>query len=427
MRERVLIAVVTGLALFAAGFVVVTPSANAAPFPDFNVCPVIGQAYAGCNTVIVINSIGSPTIYDNLALNNHPYDGIEDSLVGVQNNSGQVINVLPLAGTNIFGFDGDGICAPGYPTALHSCSWDHPTGYEGPNTSFTVTDFHNGAVNFTGGLANQAQAYFSLEQIVTSTNLIIDQPIQASGLSGTTTVNVSGLVANFTDPGPGEVVSDYSASIDWGDATSSAGTVGGSAPNFTVSGTHTYASTGAKVLTVTITDIDNPANQATAQSNFSVVACAPGAACTATATVPGAQTTQVISATGGTVTLTLGPDPSFGCAGDTFLHAPLVSTLNTTGGTKPIPKLVTATIDKSKVGTNKASQYHLCYGGGVAFTDLNNHPVAAGGSGLLPWCINLTGPGKKLNLPPCQVSSTKLPNGNVIEIALLPANDPKFW
>jgi hypothetical protein len=61
-------------------------------------------------------------------------------------------------------------------------------------------------------------------------------------------------VATFTDADPGGTASDYTATIDWGDGTSSAGTVTGSGP-FTVSGDHTYAEEGPYTATVKIVDI----------------------------------------------------------------------------------------------------------------------------------------------------------------------------
>src|SRR5439155_103415 len=45
-------------------------------------------------------------------------------------------------------------------------------------------------------------------------------------------------VATFTDPGGAEALGEYSATIDWGDSTTSAGTITFSAGTFTVSGAH---------------------------------------------------------------------------------------------------------------------------------------------------------------------------------------------
>ena len=46
--------------------------------------------------------------------NEGPYEGSDDSLIGVQNNSSSTIDELPLSvpSSDLFGFDGDGICDP---------------------------------------------------------------------------------------------------------------------------------------------------------------------------------------------------------------------------------------------------------------------------------------------------------------------------
>ena len=61
----------------------------------------------------------------------------------------------------------------------------------------------------------------------------------------------------FTDAGyPGNSSSDFTASVNWGDGTTTAGTVsGGSGANFTVSGSHAYAGDeGSYIATVTLAD-----------------------------------------------------------------------------------------------------------------------------------------------------------------------------
>jgi uncharacterized repeat protein (TIGR01451 family) len=76
----------------------------------------------------------------------------------------------------------------------------------------------------------------------------------------------SGTVASFTDTNTGNLASDFSATIDWGDGHPSAGTVTGSAGSFTVTGTHTYAEEGFAVP-VTVTINDDGAGSASATAN----------------------------------------------------------------------------------------------------------------------------------------------------------------
>src|SRR6266545_1497584 len=100
-----------------------------------------------------------------------------------------------------------------------------------------------------------------------------ERPITATG----TTINAvegasfSGMVATFTDPDPNATASEYAATIDWGDGPPTAGTITGPTGGpFTVSGTHTYKEEGTYAVTVVITDVDTPTNNATAHSTAHV-------------------------------------------------------------------------------------------------------------------------------------------------------------
>jgi hypothetical protein len=140
------------------------PKAPAAAL--FHQCPAVGFD-TGCALLIVINPDGSATVKSDPGQG--AFDGIEDTLIGVQNNSSTTLASLPLIGTLApFGFDGDGLCSglPG-PTPT-GCPFG-PTGYEGPNTSFSniSPSLNDGTVNFTGGLGSGKSAYFSLEGVVT--------------------------------------------------------------------------------------------------------------------------------------------------------------------------------------------------------------------------------------------------------------------
>ncbi|HEV2012747.1 MAG TPA: hypothetical protein VGR77_02510 [Candidatus Dormibacteraeota bacterium] len=66
----------------------------------------------------------------------------------------------------------------------------------------------------------------------------------------------SPVVASFKDAAGSQAkAADYTATIKWGDGTSSSGTATQTAAGaFNVSGTHTYSSAGTKSLTITVTD-----------------------------------------------------------------------------------------------------------------------------------------------------------------------------
>jgi hypothetical protein len=116
---------------------------------------------------------------------------------------------------------------------------DHTYAEEGKFT-VTVTIHHDHAPDTT----------------VTATATVSDPPVQGSGhdFAGVEGHKLSGqTVATFTDPGGPEVVSDYTATIDWGDNSgTSTGTIVNNGGTFTVTGDHTYAEEGKFTVTVTL-------------------------------------------------------------------------------------------------------------------------------------------------------------------------------
>jgi hypothetical protein len=107
-----------------------------------------------------------------------PYDGVEDTLVGVLNNSSIAITSLTLTGSLIFELDGDGICTftfpgSGYCSASQIGGTD-PQDYYGPTSTFTITDLNSGVVHFTTPIAGGGgSTYFSLEEPPTANLQVI--------------------------------------------------------------------------------------------------------------------------------------------------------------------------------------------------------------------------------------------------------------
>jgi hypothetical protein len=140
---------------------------------------------------------------------------------------------------------GDGTTTPGAvtgpPGGPFVVSGSHAYADDG---TFTVTTTLNGPA------AGQS---FTATSTATSTERTISSTGGFSFSSGTLT---NATVATFTDPNTLAVAGDYTASINWGDTTSSAGTVSGGSGSFTVKGSHTYTAGGPHTITVTIHDAD---------------------------------------------------------------------------------------------------------------------------------------------------------------------------
>ncbi|HXT61341.1 MAG TPA: DUF4214 domain-containing protein, partial [Pirellulales bacterium] len=86
---------------------------------------------------------------------------------------------------------------------------------------------------------------------------VSDAPLLAAGNpilvnQGLSVANLT--VASFTDVGGADPTSDYTATIDWGDGSTSTGTVSASNVTFNVVGSHTYAAAGQFPVKVTIQD-----------------------------------------------------------------------------------------------------------------------------------------------------------------------------
>jgi hypothetical protein len=107
-----------------------------------NVCPAVGSD-ADCGIIINITSVsggvGTFTVTKGPSFG-IPYDGVEDTLVGVVNNSGGTVTSIHLTSkTDIFGFDGDGAGSPFF----------NP-GFKEGSQSYAGTISTNGSFNLGG-------------------------------------------------------------------------------------------------------------------------------------------------------------------------------------------------------------------------------------------------------------------------------------
>jgi hypothetical protein len=158
---------------------------------------------------------------------------------------------------------GDGTTTAGTITGSSgsfTVSGQHTYADEGSfTTTVTVTEIGPGGATGSG----------SGTATVADTDVLSGTPGTVSAQAAT---SFTGIVATFTDTNTTNVASDFAATIDWGDGTTSAGTVAGGGGTFNVSGTHTYAAAGTFTVTVTLADDAPGTATATAASTANVTA-----------------------------------------------------------------------------------------------------------------------------------------------------------
>jgi uncharacterized repeat protein (TIGR01451 family) len=110
-------------------------------------------------------------------------------------------------------------------------------------------------VNSAGVSFNSANITDENQSVFTT---VIDAPLTPTSgktISATKGKAFTGVLGSFTDADPNGEPADYSATIHWGDGTTSAGSIVPDGAGFDVVGTHTYAATGTNLaLTVSVKD-----------------------------------------------------------------------------------------------------------------------------------------------------------------------------
>jgi len=154
------------------------------------ICPntvPFGGVTTDCNALITLNGDGSISTSFNSTTT---YDGIEDALIGVLNNSGKPLSSLYLSepGSDIFGFDGDGIDT----YIAGAGNLFDTSGYGGNDAYFSGIDgaLDSGTVNFITPLSGDGgNTYFSLEDLINVDNA----PSISTGLPEPTSIALIGL------------------------------------------------------------------------------------------------------------------------------------------------------------------------------------------------------------------------------------------
>ena len=115
MKKMLVVAAVAAVA-----FLSTTSTASAASFAQ---CPGVGSNPTGCQFLVTINPDGSFTTAASTT-DTVPFDLVEDTLLGIQNNGPGPLLFLDLTSPiDIFGFDGDGACQPGTYNPQPACAW----------------------------------------------------------------------------------------------------------------------------------------------------------------------------------------------------------------------------------------------------------------------------------------------------------------
>jgi hypothetical protein len=134
---------------------------------------------------------------------------------------------------------------------------------------------------------------------IPATAYINDLALTASGVNATMLAGspTNAQTAQFTDPNPGALAGDFTANIDWGDNSTSAGTVTQtSSGHFSISGLHTYAYAGIYTATTSIADAGGATATATSTETVQQILLLPAVSNAAF----GGYTTSIYIQNGGT-------------------------------------------------------------------------------------------------------------------------------
>jgi hypothetical protein len=169
----------------------------------------------------------------------------------------------------------------------------------GPSGSFLVSGGHTYADEGKYSVSVQVSDVGGATGTATGSAAIGDAALSAQGTSITATqgITFSGVVATFTDANLNAPLSDFTATIAWGDGSSSNGSIQVD-PNggFDVIGSHAYSSAGTDAITIQISDVGG--SSATTNSTAQVSPAGPAnitASGTSLKVSPGQSFTAVVA------------------------------------------------------------------------------------------------------------------------------------
>ena len=146
----------------------------------------------------------------------------------------------------------------------------------GSNGSFSVVGGHTYADESFANASVTIVRTADNSQLVLSGTVPVDDTDNLAGHSAPTIVGnpnqmlTNVTVATFTDSNTANVAGDFTTSIDWGDGTTTTGTLSGSAGTFTVTGSHAYTTAGDFTITTFMNDDFPDASSAVATTTAAV-------------------------------------------------------------------------------------------------------------------------------------------------------------
>jgi hypothetical protein len=175
------------------------------------------------------------------------------------------VTVHPMEGTSFSGTVGnfrDGNSNPDLADFSASINWGDGTTTTGAIASngaggFKVTGTHTYAEEGSFAITISVTDAGGSSTVVNSTAAVADAPLTPLPVTVNPKegVSFSTVVGNFKDGNSNPDLADFSASIDWGDGTTTAGTIAANgAGGFKVTGTHTYAEEGTFAIAISVAD-----------------------------------------------------------------------------------------------------------------------------------------------------------------------------
>jgi hypothetical protein len=148
----------------------------------------------------------------------------------------------------------------------------------GSNGQFSVSGSHtyNDEGSFTVSTSASGpgvSATNSIAATMTEGDILVGLPDSFNFTPGVTLSNI--VLANFTGILPSNTASDFSATIVWGDGSTSTGTVSGGGGSFNVTGTYMYQTAGPFNFSVTLADDAPGTASATVRGTASVASAVP--------------------------------------------------------------------------------------------------------------------------------------------------------